>query len=751
MNRIVATLFAAIAVAVAVAGAGRVFSPLAVAIALALTYRTRFERVSSIPAAPLKGWTAHVATVDAVRESYAGFLASRQPGDKVVLKRSAGGAADSNRTMSPLYKSAPRVTSVDVSSLTGVIALDPAARLLHVEPGVSQDEVARAALARGWIPAVVPEFPGITAGGAFSGGGIESTSHRAGSVADTVAELDIITGDGRYLTRVSRDHHPDLFAAAATGFGTVGVITRLALRLDPAPPYVAVSYLHLASPRAAAAALTSLSDGVAPTAKNARVAPPEFLDGVALSSDSAVVVVGTPADGPMEGAPLLSLRASRTAPWFFWHLANIGRSSPAMDEATFAKAWADVVAARGGSGTVAALALGDYPACVRVDTVPIEDYLFRFDRGAFWMARNGLEIFYGGAAWTEPAAPPAKAAAPGPVPRTPRAPPPPLPPPAPSAGPAAILRVKYAWLATTRQLYRMLHHVGDETVARCYVVQDFVMPCADSAAELIETETAPPSKLGIWPLWMCPVRHIALPGRGGAGYGFPYSTSKPGCVWINVGVYGVPLGGAPFDPLAVNGGLETAVSRLGGRKMLYAQSFYTRTEFDSLFDNDAYSAARSEYATASPASSTDYVFPDAASKLLLGDARRASLSGVVPTSLLAAWRPMVPWYFSLWGELLLPRSLHPSLGIHHTGMAVTAPLSRDAVAAEAATCAAERAALGARFGPVRSPQDSARARGGATPKRSGSGSKLPSPAAVKAAFKEALARTRSGGRLASVE
>jgi hypothetical protein len=170
----------------------------------------------------LKGWTRHAEDVEKVRADYAQFLKTRNPGDKVALRRSAGGVADSNRTLAPLYKK--RATAVDVSRLAGVIAVDLEKRLLHVEPGAPQDELAAAALARGLVPAVVPEFPGITAGGAFSGGGIESTSAAEGSVADTVESLDVITGDGRFLTGVSRTNHPDLFAAAAAGFGTVGKI-----------------------------------------------------------------------------------------------------------------------------------------------------------------------------------------------------------------------------------------------------------------------------------------------------------------------------------------------------------------------------------------------------------------------------------------------------------------------------------------------------------------------------------------------
>ena len=69
----------------------------------------------------------------------------------------------------------------------------------------------------------------------------------------------------------------------------------------------------------------------------------------------------------------------------------------------------------------------------------------RADRGAFWMARHGLHTFWGGAAWN----PDLKF----------------------SAGPSWWIRIKYAWLATTRQLYRMLHKIGDEGLSRTYIVQ----------------------------------------------------------------------------------------------------------------------------------------------------------------------------------------------------------------------------------------------------------------------------------------
>ena len=64
----------------------------------------------------------------------------------------------------------------------------------------------------------------------------------------------------------------------------------------------------------------------------------------------------------------LSLRGGRADPWFFWHLADVAARTPARSAAELV----------GRDGRV----LTDVE-----EVLPLEDYLFRFDRGAFWMAR----------------------------------------------------------------------------------------------------------------------------------------------------------------------------------------------------------------------------------------------------------------------------------------------------------------------------------------------------------------------------
>ncbi len=97
--------------------------------------------------------------------------------------------------------------------------------------------------------------------------------------------------------------------------------------------------------------------------------------------------------------------------------------------------------------------------------------------------------------------------------------------------------------------------------------------------------------------------------------------------------------------------------------MLYAQSYYTTPQFWTLFNKEAYDTCRRTYGGQG-------VFPDITTKLLLGDDRLARMRGVKRVNLLGIGRDMWTWYASIWGEIFLPRVLHPLLGIDHTGMVV---------------------------------------------------------------------------------
>src|SRR5262249_22336961 len=85
---------------------------------------------------------------------------------------------------------------VDVSRLRPILAIDASARTATVEPGVTFAELARATLAHGLVPGVVPELEGITVGGAVAGCSVESMSYKLGGFHDTCVEYEVVTGTG---------------------------------------------------------------------------------------------------------------------------------------------------------------------------------------------------------------------------------------------------------------------------------------------------------------------------------------------------------------------------------------------------------------------------------------------------------------------------------------------------------------------------------------------------------------------------
>ena len=399
---------------------------------------------------PLKGWAAHHALVATVTSSFRTFLATKRADEKLTILRSRRGTNPSNRTSEAKYKE--RATPLDVSQLCDVIEIDTQKMLMHVEPGVAMDYMTRVAIAHGVVPEVVLEFPGITVGGAVCGGGIESSSHKFGSFVDTVEEMDVLTGDGNLHRNLTRDSEPDLFYALSTSFGTIGVITRVAIRVVRAAPFIHVRYVHTDGVQSA----TSLMERMSDCGADGGTGSPDFLDSVALSPSSAMIVCGDFANSAPPGVAFKSLRGRRSDDWFFWHITSLSRclkttiAPPASMTASVSEYYRSLAG--------------------HEEYMLLEDFLFRFDRGAFWMARPGLELFFGKHAYYKDTA---------------RA----------HAGPHFLLRIKYAWLCTTRQLYRMLHQCGDELVARMFIVQDFIMPSRTEACDFVRFSHAETS---IW-------------------------------------------------------------------------------------------------------------------------------------------------------------------------------------------------------------------------------------------------------------
>jgi FAD/FMN-containing dehydrogenase len=106
------------------------------------------------------------------------------------------------------------------------------------------EDLLDATLPHGLVPYVVPQLRTITLGGAVTGLGVESTSFRNGLPHESVLEMDVLTGAGEVVTTRPDGEHRELFDAFPNSYGSLGYATRLLIRLEAVPSYVALRHLR---------------------------------------------------------------------------------------------------------------------------------------------------------------------------------------------------------------------------------------------------------------------------------------------------------------------------------------------------------------------------------------------------------------------------------------------------------------------------------------------------------------------------
>jgi FAD/FMN-containing dehydrogenase len=236
-----------------------------------------------VTVASIQAQSAHAAGVERLLTSYRAI----PPNATVRLAKPT----------SNLFRAREKSTAkgLDVSGLTGVIAVDPDARTADVAGMCTYEDLVAATLPYGLSPLVVPQLKTITLGGAVTGLGIESASFRNGLPHESVLEMDILTGAGEVLT-ASPDQHADLFRAFPNSYGTLGYSVRLKIELEPVKPFVALRHLRFTS----VADLVATMDRIVETG-GLDGSPIDYLDGVVFSADESYLCLGvrTATPGPV--------------------------------------------------------------------------------------------------------------------------------------------------------------------------------------------------------------------------------------------------------------------------------------------------------------------------------------------------------------------------------------------------------------------------------------------------------------------
>lgn len=399
-------------------------------------------------------------------------------------------------------------TVIDVSSLNHVLSINPQTKRVLVEPNVPMDLLVRETIISGLLPPVVMEFPGITVGGGFVGTAGESSSWKHGFFDRTIVSAEVILADGT-LTTASEHYNKELFDGLRGSFGTLGVLTLLEIQLIPLRSMVEVSYHPT----------FGLENAVGKMQYQVTREENDYVDGVLFSKESGVIVTGRLVDGSARRSLPLRRFSRPWDEWFWIHARSMARKG-----------------------------------IINKEVVPIEDYLFRYDRGAFWMGIYAYQQFMVPFLW--------------------------------------ITRLLLDYFMHTRIMYHALHASG---YTDRFIIHDIAVPSANATPFLTYFD----DEFKIYPLWLCPLRNDA---RSSMGFPKPFSgrvgTTTSGHAYdgsyISVGIWG-PGPSSDSEYVTKNRQIEAKMRELGGLKWLYSRVFYTDNEWWDIYDRDGYEEVRKRF------------------------------------------------------------------------------------------------------------------------------------------------------------
>jgi alkyldihydroxyacetonephosphate synthase len=184
---------------------------------------------------------------------------------------------------------------VDVSAMDGILDVDERSLTATVEAGLNGRAFERALNERGLS---FPHFPAsaewASVGGYVAARGSGVLSSRYGKIEDQVLALRVVTPTGEVIDTVPVPRHavgPELTQLFVGSEGTLGVITRVTVRLIPLPEHRRFEAVSLPSLEAGVEGLRSVMQ------RGIRPAVIRFYDADA-SNGSLSPIVGRPLDGP---------------------------------------------------------------------------------------------------------------------------------------------------------------------------------------------------------------------------------------------------------------------------------------------------------------------------------------------------------------------------------------------------------------------------------------------------------------------
>jgi alditol oxidase len=115
--------------------------------------------------------------------------------------------------------------------LDHAIALDPEARTVTVEPGMSYGQLAPYLDSKGFALHNLASLPHISVAGSCSTA-THGSGDKNGNLSSAVSAIELVTASGD-VVKLSRKQDPGKFHGAVVGLGALGIITRITLDIQP--------------------------------------------------------------------------------------------------------------------------------------------------------------------------------------------------------------------------------------------------------------------------------------------------------------------------------------------------------------------------------------------------------------------------------------------------------------------------------------------------------------------------------------
>jgi delta24-sterol reductase len=273
------------------------------------------------------------------------------------------------------------------------------------------------------------------------------------------------------------------------------------MELIDASSYVELQYISV----------TSTKEAVQHLRKYQEDPEVDYMDGIMYSMTSGVILIGRLTNNTIPGKVQRFDRAHD--PWFYMHAEEVLKKMETGET-------------------------------VYKESIPVQTYLFRYDRGVFWSGLRAFKYFV-----------------------TPF---------------NRLTRYLLDPFMYSRTMVHALHRSG---IASRTIIQDYGVPY-DAAEEFVRWTD---ERTGIWPLWLCPVKSAPQNERS-----FSQGNNIKEEILLDVGIWDM----GPADAHAfikLNRDFEAKVTELGGMKCLYAHAYYTEEEFWDIYDEKKYKELRKKY------------------------------------------------------------------------------------------------------------------------------------------------------------